>query len=209
MHLRSNSFTPYAFLDSRFAFGKHHPEDHFAFGDNHNPHLEWSGVPEGTRSFALICWDPDVPTVGDDVNQADRTVPLDLPRADFFHWVVADLPAELREIEAGAHSGGITPRGKEPGPTPSGGRSGRNDYTGWFKGDAEMGGTYGGYDGPCPPWNDERIHGYRFAVYALDVPRLELEEGFSGQDLRRAMQGHILDEAMILALYAIHPRAGS
>ncbi len=124
MHLRSDSFSPYDRIDPKYAFGMHHPVDTFAFGGNRNPHLAWSGVPEGTRSFALLCWDPDVPTVGDDVNQADRTVPLDLPRADFFHWVACDLPADLREIAEAAHAEGVTARGKAPGATPSGGLTG-------------------------------------------------------------------------------------
>ena len=49
-------------------------------------------VPAGTRSLALICHDFDVPSRGDDVNQPDREVPADLPRVDFFHWVLVDLP---------------------------------------------------------------------------------------------------------------------
>jgi hypothetical protein len=70
-----------------------------------------------------------------------------------------------------------------------------------------MSGTYGGYDGPCPPFNDARVHGYRFAVYALDVPTLGLSGAFTGDDVRRAMAGHVLAEAKILGTYAIHPGA--
>ena len=51
-------------------------------------------VPAGTRSFAIICHDPDVPSQGDDVNQEGRVVPATLPRVDFFHWVLVDLPPE-------------------------------------------------------------------------------------------------------------------
>ena len=52
------------------------------------------------------------------------------------------------------------PRGK-PGPdAPHGARHGINDYTGWFASDADMAGDYYGYDGPCPPWNDEIPHRY-------------------------------------------------
>lgn len=206
MHLRSDSFQPYDFLDVRLAFGKHHPTDHFALSDNRNPHLAWSGVPEGTRSFALICVDPDVPSRGDDVNQEGRTVPLDLPRAEFFHWVLANLPADLREIPEGSHSAEVTPRGKAPGPSPHGGVQGVQSYTGWFEGDADMGGIYAGYDGPAPPWNDERVHGYRFQVFALDTT-LELPERFDGPGLRAAMEGHVLAKGEIIGLYAINPSA--
>lgn len=207
MHLRSDSFKPYDYLDPTYAFGKHDAASHFALAGNTNPHLAWSGAPDGTRSFALICYDPDVPSRGDDVNQEGRTVPLDLPRVDFFHWVVANLPADVTEIAAGLHASGVTPKGKPLGATPSGGVTGLNDYTGWFAGDPDMGGDYAGYDGPAPPWNDERVHGYRFCVYALDTDALALPERFTGQDLRAAMSGHVLAEAQLIGLYAINPDA--
>jgi len=207
MFLTSQSFKPYAVLSPEFAFGQHDPETRFAFAGNRNPHLAWSGVPDGTQSFALLCYDPDVPSRGDDVNQEGKTVPIELPRVDFFHWVVADLPASLRELAAGSHSDGVTPKGKAHGATPSGGVTGLNDYTGWFAGHEAMGGNYAGYDGPAPPWNDARVHGYRFVVYALDVPSLGLTGPFTGHDLRRAMAGHVLAEAELVALYAINPDA--
>ena len=140
------------------------------FSDNLNPHLAWSEVPAGTQSFALICHDFDVPSRGDDVNQPDREVPSDLPRVDFFHWVMVDLPAALREIAEGEFSRGFTPRGK-PGPASRcplhGARHGLNDYTGWFAADADMAGQYFGYDGPFPPFNDSLVHHYVFTLYAL------------------------------------------
>ena len=207
MHLRSDSFAPYDVLDPRLAFGEHDPVSHFRFAGNRNPHLGWSGVPDGTRSFALICVDNDVPSVGDDVNQEGRTVPVDLPRAPFFHWVVADLPPTLRAIAEGAHSEGITPKGKAPGPTPDGGVHGSNSYTQWFAGNPDMAGDYCGYDGPAPPWNDERVHGYRFQLFALDVPSLGLAGPFDGPTLQTAMRGHVLAQAELVGLYAINPDA--
>jgi Raf kinase inhibitor-like YbhB/YbcL family protein len=203
MHLRSSSFRPYDFLDPRLALGAYDAATHVRLSGNRNPHLAWSDVPAGTRSQALLCWDPDVPSEGSKVNREGVTVPLDLPRVEFFHWVLADLPADLREIAEGSHSDGVVARGKPAGPSPSGGVQGINDYTGWFSGNADMKGDYGGYDGPGPPWNDERVHGYRFAVYALDVPSLGLSGLFGGNDLRRAMEGHVLAKAVIVGLYAI------
>lgn len=207
MHLRSDSFRPYDFLDPRLAFGRHDPVAHFRFGGNRNPHLAWSDVPTVTRSFALLCADPDVPSEGSRVNQEGTTVPLDLPRVEFFHWVVADLPADLRAISEGSHSDGVRARGKPAGATSSGGVHGQNDYTGWFAGHPEMGGSYCGYDGMGPPWNDERVHGYRFTLFALDVDTLGLRGPFTGSDLRKAMEGHVLAEATIVGLYAINPDA--
>jgi Raf kinase inhibitor-like YbhB/YbcL family protein len=208
MHLRSDSFQPWSHLDPRLAFCRADPDSHATFSDNRNPHLAWSGVPAATRSFALICCDSDAPSEGSRVNQEGMTVPLDLPRADFFHWVACDLPAALREIAEGSHAAGVAPRGRAPGPTPDGGVQGINDYTGWFAGDADMSGDYGGYDGPCPPWNDERVHGYRFTVSALDVASLNLSGAFTGQQLRAAMAGHVLAEASITGSFTLYRPTG-
>jgi phosphatidylethanolamine-binding protein (PEBP) family uncharacterized protein len=98
-------------------------------------------------------------------------VPASLPRAEFSHWVLVDVAATVTEVAEGADSDGVTAHGKPTGATDLGVR-GKNDYTGWFAGDADMEGTYGGYDGPCPPWNDELVHRYTFTVYALDVDSL-------------------------------------
>lgn len=205
MHLRSDSFTPFSRIDPRFAFGKHDPDSHFTFAGNRNPHLAWDGVPEGTKSFALICVDHDVPSVGDDVNQEGKTVSVDLPRVPFFHWVAIDLPPSLRSIAEGSHSDGVLPGGKPAGPTTDGGLQGQNDYTGWFSGHPEMGGSYCGYDGMGPPWNDERLHGYRFRVYALDCASLGLSGAFTGSQVLEAIDGHVLARAEIIGLYAINP----
>ena len=101
------------------------------------PGLE-RGAGRHAQSFALICHDFDVPSRGDDVNQTDREVPADLPRVDFFHWVMVDLPPRCATIAEGEFSRGFTPRGKPAAPaTLHGARHGLNDYTGWFAGDAE------------------------------------------------------------------------
>jgi Raf kinase inhibitor-like YbhB/YbcL family protein len=173
---------------------------------NRNPDLAWTDVPAGTQSLAIICHDPDVPSRGDDVNKEGRTVPASLPRVDFFHWVLVELPRTSQSIAAGSHSNTVTPRGK-PGPAgPGGGRHGINDYTGWFAGDKDMAGDYYGYDGPCPPWNDEIAHRYVFTVYALDVPALELPPRFNGQAALDAMRGHVLAQASLTGRYTLNPR---
>ncbi len=164
-----------------------------------------SRAPGGARSFALVCHDPDVPSRGDDVNQEGRSVPKSLARVDFFHWVLVDLPSTLSRIDAGAFASSVTARGK-PGPqAPQGARHGINDYTGWFASDAEMAGDYYGYDGPCPPWNDEIPHRYVFTLYALDVPRLAVEGRFSGSEVRKAVEGHVLAQASLTGRYTLNP----
>jgi Raf kinase inhibitor-like YbhB/YbcL family protein len=204
MRVSSASFPDGGAIPQRFAFGR--PGEPVQLSDNLNPQLSWDELPEGTRSVAVICHDPDVPSRGDDVNQADRTVPFDLPRVDFFHWVLVDLPARAGAIAEGSHCRGVTARGKAPGAA-GGGVQGINDYTSWFSGDAEMAGDYGGYDGPCPPWNDERGHHYVFTVFALDIGTLGLSGSFTGAQARQAMEGHVLASASLTGTYHIYPDA--
>ncbi|WP_106392663.1 YbhB/YbcL family Raf kinase inhibitor-like protein [Enhygromyxa salina] len=207
MELRSESFPNHGPIPGEFAFCVPAQEGHVAMAPNRNPHLAWADAPEGTKSFAIICHDPDVPSRGDDVNQEGRSVPYGLPRVEFFHWVLVDVPADVSEIAAGAHCDGITPHGKAPGAAPQGqGVQGINDYTGWFAGDAEMAGDYGGYDGPCPPWNDERLHHYHFTVYALDVESLNLSGNFGGKDALAAIEGHTLAKARWIGTYTLNPK---
>jgi Raf kinase inhibitor-like YbhB/YbcL family protein len=175
-------------------------------GPNKSPHLAWSGAPTGTKSFAVTCVDIDAPTKPDDVNKEGRTVPYDLPRADFVHWVLVNIPASTTELQEGQDANGLTPKGKPGGAKPYG-LPGVNDYTGWFAGDANMAGTYFGYDGPWPPFNDERLHRYVFTVYALDLEKLDLPEKFVLADFKRASQGHVLAEAKLTGFYAIYPKA--
>ena len=192
-------------MPERFAFCAPDPDSHVTLSSNCNPHLGWSDVPAGVQSFALLCCDPDVPSRPDDVNQEGKTVPADLPRIDFYHWVLIDIPASEREVETASHSNGVTAKGKSSHDAPSGMRHGINDYTSWFAGDEAMGGQYFGYDGPCPPWNDSIVHHYHFTVYALDVPELTVQGAFTGQDVVDAMQGHILGQASIIATYSLNP----
>lgn len=200
-----NAWPHGAAIPARFAFGQPgNPDSPFAPSDNISPAIRWANAPAGTRSFALICHDPDVPSSGEDVNQAGKVVPASLPRVDFFHWVLVDIPAEVSSLDEGAGGRGIIARGKPVGATAQG-VTGRNDYTGWFAGDADMGGTYGGYDGPCPPWNDSIVHHYHFTVYALDVATLGLQGAFSGQDALAAMQGHVLAQASHMGTYSMNP----
>lgn len=204
MKLWSDSFADGARIPERLAFGKADPTTHIALAGNRNPHLAWSGLPEGTRSLVVICHDPDVPSRPDGVNQEGHVIPAALPRVDFTHWVLVDLDPHM-DISEGAFSEGITARGKTGPAGPHGTRQGVNDYTAWFAGDKDMEGTYFGYDGPCPPWNDERLHHYHFTLYALDVPRCPVEGGFGVADVRAAIEGHTLGTARIVGTYATNP----
>ncbi len=208
MKLWSDSWVNGERIPQRFAAGKPDGANGVTFSDNLSPHLAWSEAPAATKSFALICHDFDVPSRGDDVNQSDREVPADLPRVDFFHWVMVDLPGTLGELKEGAFSRGFTARGK-PGPAVAAlpaARHGLNDYTGWFAANAEMSGDYFGYDGPFPPFNDSLIHHYVFTVYALSVERAPVEGSFTGLQVRQAIYPHVLGEATYSGTYTLNKR---
>ena len=66
-------------------------------GKNVSPALKWSGVPAGTKSFALLVHDPDAPTGG----------------AGWWHWVVTNIPADATELPKGAGKadGSALPKG--------------------------------------------------------------------------------------------------
>ena len=199
MKIHSDSFEHGHRIPPEFAMGA---QD--GFGGNRNPQLAWSDVPEGTRSFALLCIDTDAPTDAALVGQAGVEIPVDHPRGDFVHWAMVDIPGDVREVPAGGCSDGIDKGGKTAPRGPAGARQGLNDYTGWFAGDADMAGDYFGYDGPYPPPNDLREHRYFFRVFALDVERLDVADRFTAANVFRAMHGHVLGEASTYGTYSLH-----
>ena len=205
MRLESKSIHHDQPIPAEYAMGVRGPDGPVP-GPNRSPHFAWSGAPASTKSYVLLCVDNDVPADATDANKPDRTIPRDAPRTSFYHWVLADIPVSRSELTDGVDSSGITAKGKEPGHTPHGLR-GVNNFTDWFGDDPQMGGTYGGYDGPWPPFNDELVHRYVFTLYALDVESLGLSGNFKGPDVVEALQGHILAESSITGLYTLNPNA--
>lgn len=206
MKLWSDSWINGAAIPARHAAGRLDRHGRVENSDNLSPPLSWGDVPGGTRSFSLICHDFDVPSVVDDVNRLDREVPEDLPRIDFFHWVLADLPVGIMSLHEGEFSRGFVARGK-PGPVAlHGARHGLNDYTRWFASDPAMAGQYFGYDGPFPPFNDSLVHHYVFTLYALDVEHAPVADVFDGESLRRAIYPHVLAEATLSGTYTLNRR---
>lgn len=203
MKLYSNSLKQGERIPEQYAFCIPSEKDKVSFGKNLNPHLKWSNIPEGTKSFVILCVDKDVPSKGDDVNVEGKMIPITLPRVDFYHWILIDIPATITEIQEGMDSNGVITKGKSEQKVSYGIR-GINDYTSFFAGNPDLGGDYYGYDGPCPPWNDALRHHYYFTVYALDIESLKLHGRFYGPDVKKAMQGHILDYAEIMGTYTLN-----
>jgi Raf kinase inhibitor-like YbhB/YbcL family protein len=69
-------------------------------GENQSPPLQWSGVPMGTRSLALIVDDPDAPDPA-------------APKRTFVHWVVYDIEPKVKSLDAGASAGGMPPGARQ------------------------------------------------------------------------------------------------
>lgn len=205
MQLRSESFANGAAIPTEFAFGK--TGDPVKLAGNRNPHLAWRDIPDGTRSFVVTCIDSDAPSKPDDVNMQGHVVPADLPRVEFVHWLLVDIPPECGELTAGSCSDGVVVHGKTDPVGPPGSRQGLNDFSTWFDGDEDMQGEYFGYDGPCPPWNDALVHRYQFQVHALDVATLNLSPRFGVDAVRRALESHVLASAEWMGTYALYEEA--
>lgn len=155
--LRSSAFEPNGEIPTRYT----------CEGEDVSPALSWEGPPTGTRSFALIVDDPDAPDPK-------------APRTTWVHWVVYDLPADLRALPEGAGAGRLPP----------GARSGVND---WKRAD---------YGGPCPPIGRHR---YFHKLYALDATLGDLGQPGKAA-LERAMQGHVLSRTELVGTYAKRAR---
>ncbi|MBS4847004.1 MAG: YbhB/YbcL family Raf kinase inhibitor-like protein [Burkholderiales bacterium] len=203
----SDSFPDGQRIPEGFAFAKisSTPGEHTVPAGNRNPQIAWSNAPAGTKSLILLCTDHDVPADFSAANKEGCTIPADAPRTDFHHWILVDISPEESCIDPGTLSKGFVPHGKKGPACANGMRQGLNDYTQAFADDPEMRGKYYGYDGPCPPWNDLRPHGYVFTVYAVDFPLLPLSGPFTAEDVLEAMKGHILASGSVTGMYSLNP----
>lgn len=172
-----------------------------AAGANKSPALSWSAGPSGTRAYALAMTDPDVPADLSLLNQPGTKIRRDQPRMEFTHWILAEIPADVTQLAEGADGDGL-PKGGLPLEATAHGRRGQNGFASFFKD-----GAYGGYMGPCPPWNDLLAHRYRVTVYALDTDRLDLPAAFTRADFLTAASGHVLASGAAELTYAINGKA--
>jgi hypothetical protein len=134
------------------------PSKYTCDGDDVSPPLQWETVPQGTKSIALICDDPDA------------------PMGTFVHWVLFNLPADVKELAENVPADKTLPSGAGQGITDFG---------------------RVGYGGPCPP---SGTHRYFFKIYALDT-KLDLAAGARKSQLLKAMEGHILAQGQLVGKY--------
>ena len=128
---------------------------------NRSPHLQWSGAPDGTKSFAITCYDPDAPT-----------------GSGFWHWTVANIPADVTELAEGASPDGL----------PKGAVEGRTDF------------GEPGFGGAAPPAG-HGPHRYIFTIFAVDTERLEVTPENSGAVFGFNLHFHSLARASITGVY--------
>ena len=143
---------------SAFTEGGMIPKKYTCDGANVSPPLTWSNVPPGTKSLALVGDDPDA------------------AMGAWVHWVVFNIPPNVKELKEGVPPQKSLTDGTEQGIT-------------------DFGSV--GYGGPCPP---SGTHRYLFKLYALDT-KVDLPAGTSKDELLRAMKGHILGEGQLMGKY--------
>lgn len=190
------------FADAQ-AFCRPATDGHAVQGTDISPAVRWSRGPYGTRSFALILQDADVPVDFSDANQEGKWIAATAPRRTFTHWVLVDIPAKVTSLKAGAEGDKLTPKGK-PQLVAGYGRRGLNDYGSFMATNPDMAGDYAGYDGPCPPWNDQRVHHYTLTVFALSVGHLPVEGKFDGGAVLKAIEPYILAKGSASATYSLN-----
>lgn len=101
----------------------------------------------------------------------------DAPAGTWLHWTLINLPAETRSLPEAVPSDPSRTDGSVHGTTSFGSP---------------------GYGGPCPPGG---THRYFFRLYALDGV-LDLQPGFSRDELEAAMGGHVLAQAELMGIYS-------
>jgi Raf kinase inhibitor-like YbhB/YbcL family protein len=142
-----------------FKEGDKIPVKYTCDGQDISPPLAWDEPPQKAQAIAVIVDDPDAPS------------------GVFTHWVLLNIPGNVRQLGEG-----VTVQER----LQNGALQGKNDF-----------GRIG-YSGPCPPRGS--VHRYRFTIYALDKP-LDLKPGVSKRQLLDAMKGHILAQGQLIGTY--------
>lgn len=143
-----------------FKDGDSIPRRYTCEGEDLSPPLHWGVPPAATKSFVMIADDPDAP-VGNWVHWVLYNLPLDL------RGLSEDIPAKEQVLDGAIH--------------------GLNDF------------KRIGYGGPCPP--PGKPHRYYFKLYALDVV-LDLTSRATKAQVLEACKGHVLAEASLMGRFA-------
>ena len=209
LEVHVDSFKNGGTIPSKYAFCVPAAQGHTTGGANINPRISWSKGPRGTKSYAIIVYDNKAPAEHREMmNKEGVTMTADIKRHDFYHWVLVDVPPNVTSIKEGADSNARVVHGKPATPSAAGVK-GLNDYTKVMAANDATKGQYYGYDGPCPPWNDDVVHAYHFAVYALSASSLDLPKEFDGPAAQDAMKGKILAQGETVGLYTQNPAKGA
>jgi Raf kinase inhibitor-like YbhB/YbcL family protein len=158
-------------------------------GENLRPEMRWEGIPAKAKSLALVMVDPDVPTDFSDAGKKGKTIPTDMKRQNFYHWVVFNIPLHVTRLPAGKSALSI-------------GKEWVNDYAA-FHPDAPAK-NFTGYDGPCPPCNDARLHHYHFQLHALNVEVLKPSAKASAKDVAKEIAKHSIAQAEVTGTYTLN-----
>ncbi len=170
-----------------FALCKATPDGKSGPSANMRPEISWTGAPEGTKSFALFVYDPDVPADFTDAGKEGKSILKSAPRQMFYHWGIVDIPPTVTKLPGGKSEVSVhigTPVTNDLGKYISDARN---------------------YGGPCPPWNDMRVHHYHFQVFALDVAALEPKPA-TAKEAWKAVQPHILTDSEMVGIYSLNPK---
>jgi len=209
LKLKVDSVKTGKMIPAKYAFCMPAAEGHAGSSTNISPAISWSKGPKGTQSYVVILNDTDSPKENrDKMNKEGMTVPGTSARQTFFHLVLADIPANVLSLPEGAASDARVPHGKAAAQIKVG-VPGLNDFTKAFAANDALKGKYYGWDGPCPPWNDENLHHYHFMVYALSVKTLNLGADFDGPAAMEAMKDKILAEGKLGSGYSTNPTTGA
>jgi len=203
LKIKVDSIKQGGMIPTKFAFCQAAATGHIEPGKDISPRISWSAGPKGTQSYAVIVTDTDSPKENrDKMNKEGMTVPGSTPRQTFYHLVLVDIPANVRALKEGAASKARVVHGKPASETKIG-VPGLMDFSKVFAANDALKGKYYGYDGPCPPWNDEiSAHHYHFMVYALSVKSLGLPADFDGPATLDAMKDKVLAQGKFEAAYS-------
>ena len=145
-------------IQSVFSEGGFLPKEYTCDGDGYSPPLSWSEVPSSARSLVIVSADPDAPA------------------GTFMHWIVFNLPPEVKELPKNTTPEALRKMGACLGKN----TAGQTDYC-----------------SPCPP---RGTHRYFFRIYALDT-KLSIDEGCDISELSSAIEGHIVAQGSVMGMY--------